>query len=288
MFLSDEFTKIDNDVYVRLTLIDAHTRIIINDILIAKNEFNKEFIKKFLIESLDGLPLDTIITDGHRAYPEIIDELGAKHQLCIFHIMSNLMKPINKRTGILKRKIESKEKNINQINKKILKLKENYPYKQGRPPKNDKKALKNIQDRKELKKEKSTLTQKIKEYKNEINELDHYKNKIQVMFNSKTLKTAMNRFNKLWDKKEELPVIIYDFIKNPYKKINRIFEYTKDLNIPKTNNLVELFYKITFPDKIKRIYRTFEGATNRIRLNNIKWTEENVIERYEEEIMANQ
>ena len=154
LFLSDEYIKINKEVYVRLSLIDAHTRIIINDILITKDQFNKEYIKSFFITSLDGFPLDTIITDGYRVYPQIIDEIGAKHQLCRFHIMENLMNPINKRINILERKIKSFEKKIEENNQKIQRLKAQYPYKQGRPPKEDNKAQKNINNRKNLKKRK--------------------------------------------------------------------------------------------------------------------------------------
>ena len=104
LFLSDEYIKINKEVYVRLSLIDAHTRIIINDILITKDQFNKEYIKSFFITSLDGFPLDTIITDGYRAYPQIIDEIGAKHQLCRFHIMENLMKPVKQKNKHTRKK----------------------------------------------------------------------------------------------------------------------------------------------------------------------------------------
>lgn len=114
----EEYIKINKEVYVRLSLIDAHTRIIINDILITKDQFNKEYIKSFLIISLNGYPLDTIITDGYRAYPQIIDEIGAKHKLCRFHIMENLMKPINKKINILERKIKSHKKKIEENNQK--------------------------------------------------------------------------------------------------------------------------------------------------------------------------
>ena len=284
----EEYIKINKEFYVRLSIIDAHTCIIINDILIQKNKFNKEYVKKFLTESLDGLPLDTIITDGYKSYPEIIDELGVKHQLCIFHIMANLMKPLNKRLNTLNRKIESKENSIKNINDKISKLKEEYPYKQGRPPKSNKKACKNLEDRKKLNKEKSEFKEKLDKYKKEYKELIYYKERITVIFNRKTLKAAKNKFNKLWDKKEELPQIIHDFLKSLSKKIKRALEFTEDPSIPKTNNLVELFYKVTFPGKIKRIYRTVEGAMNRIRMNNIRWMERNVIKKHEEKIMVNQ
>lgn len=285
LFLSDEYIKINGEVYVRLSLIDAHTRIIIKDIIIHKDKFDKEYIKTFLTESLKGLELNTIITDGHRAYPEIIDELGAKHQLCTFHIMQNLMNPL--KVKILEKRIESHKTKINKKQDKINQLKAEYPYKQGRPPKTDTKACKNLEDRKQLKMEKSELTSQLKQYKKELKELTTYKDKIKTMFKSKTLKTAMNRFNRMWDKKEELPQIIHDFLKSLSKKINRALEFTQDKYIPKTNNLVELFYKVTFPGKIKRIYRTIEGVENRIRMNNIHWMERNVIE-YHEKNKSNQ
>ena len=96
----------------------------------------------------------------------------------------------------------------------------------------------------------------------------------------KTLKTAINKLKKLL-KEKDLPDFIDKFVKNLLKKIDRTVQFVNDDNIPKTNNLIELFYKITFPEKIKRIYRTYEGAMNRIRLNNIRWMKRNVLEKYE-------
>ena len=86
-----EFIKINKEIYVRLKLIDAHTRMIINDNFIPKNQFNKEYIEKFFRQYTDGIKLETIITDGYSSYNEIIEKLGAKHQLCTFHLMNNLM-----------------------------------------------------------------------------------------------------------------------------------------------------------------------------------------------------
>ena len=87
----EEFIKINKEIYVRLKLIDAHTRMIINDNFIPKNQFNKEYIEKFFRQYTDGIKLETIITDGYSSYNEIIEKLGAKHQLCTFHLMNNLM-----------------------------------------------------------------------------------------------------------------------------------------------------------------------------------------------------
>ena len=213
----EEYLKINKEVYVRLSLIDAHTYLIINDIIISKDKFNKEYIKQFLTESLDGLELNTIITDGHRSYPEIIDELGAKHQLCIFHIMQTLMKPLSKKIRGHKRRIESWKNKIIKKQEKINKLKAEYPYGPGRPPHSDKKACKNVDDRKDLLMEKSELTTQLNNYNNELDEILKYKERIKKIFKFKTLKTSMKHFNELLNN-EELPTIIYDFLKNLSKK----------------------------------------------------------------------
>lgn len=99
---------------------------IINDELIPKDKFNKEYLEKFLKESTRGIKLNTIITDGHRSYPEIIERLGAKHQLCTFHIMQNLMIKLNpyihKKERIIKsltKSNETKEAKIEELKNKI-------------------------------------------------------------------------------------------------------------------------------------------------------------------------
>ena len=278
----EEFIKINKEIYVRLTIIDAHTRVIINDQLYRKEEFGKKLIKKFLTESLDGLKINTIITDGYTAYKEIIEEIGAKHQTCTFHLMQNLMTPLTKFINKRERSIKSLKKKINENETKINKLKSKINLKRGRYNKKDKKTQKNVEKRKKLKNEISIWKAQIRKYKKEIKEHNHYKEKIKVMFKSKTLKTAMNRFNKLNNKIEKLPKIIQEFIQKLSKKLQRAFEYTKNREIPKTNNLIELLFRTTFPGKIKRIYRTYEGAKNKIKLNNIRWFERQVIQKYKE------
>ena len=69
----EEFIKISKAVYVRMTLVDAKTKIIIADEVIIKDDFNQKTIKKFFKESLDGLKIKTIVTDGYKAYEEIIE-----------------------------------------------------------------------------------------------------------------------------------------------------------------------------------------------------------------------
>ena len=111
----EEFIKINKSVYVRMTITDYETKIIINDQIIPKDEFQRKTIKKFYKESLKGLKIYTIITDGYKAYKDIIKDLGAKHQKCVFHIMQNLMTPLQKIVNKKAKKIKQLE---NKINKK--------------------------------------------------------------------------------------------------------------------------------------------------------------------------
>ena len=94
---------------------------------------------------------------------------------------------------------------------------------------------------------------KIRKIKAKIKELLFYKKKIQKIFKAKTLKTTLKHSNELKENLDELPDVIKDYVKKFDKKINLVLEQVKDSNIPKTNNLVELFFKVTFPGKIKRI-----------------------------------
>ena len=131
----EEFIKINKEIYVRLTLIDAHTRMIINDEFIPENQFNKEYIEKFLKDSTNGIKLDTIITDGHSSYKEIIKKLNAKHQLCTFHLMQNLMTDLNPILHRKNNKIESLTEQNKKKQTQIEELKNKQPLKRGRKKK---------------------------------------------------------------------------------------------------------------------------------------------------------
>ena len=45
-----------------------------------------------------------------------------------------------------------------------------------------------------------------------------------------------------------------------FKKLEITFNHTKNRKIPSTNNLAKLLFRVTFSRKIKRIFRTYEGA----------------------------
>ena len=67
-------------------------------------------------------------------------------------------------------------------------------------------------------------------------------------------------------------------MKKVSKKLEITSNHTKNKKISSTNKLTELLFRLTFPRKIKRIFRTYEGAKKQIRLNNINWTKRNVLE----------
>ena len=88
-------------------------------------------------------------------------------------------------------------KKIEDNNQKMHRLKAQYPYKQGRPPKEDNKAQKNINNRKNLKRENSEYTQKLSQYNNEKTQILYYKDRINKIFDVKYYKTGINKINKL-------------------------------------------------------------------------------------------
>ena len=237
----------------------------------------KKPLKKYFKESFKGLKLNTIITDGYSAYPEIIEEIGAKHHSCTFHIMQRLMIPLQKLLNKRNRSIKALEEQIEKTTERIEELKNKMPLKRGRSKKTDKKLIKNQNQRKKLKLENDKNKFKLKQYKKEVKEYIQYKEKISKIFKSKSIKTAMKRFNKLNEKIDEMPEIIQDFMRKLSKKLEITLNHTKNRKIPSTNNLAELLFRVTFPGKIKRIFRTYEGAKRQIRLNNLNWTKRNVL-----------
>lgn len=68
--------------------------------------------KHFLDSSLVNLPKEALITDGAPAYPEIVDKIGMKHQLCVFHILKNHHSKTFKSIGKVSRRIRTIDKTI--------------------------------------------------------------------------------------------------------------------------------------------------------------------------------
>jgi predicted RNA-binding protein len=67
-----------------LTLYDVLLNIPVAEEIASKR--TTETIKRFIEKSTDNQPLIAITTDHFRRYKRIMDKLGVKHQLCIFHL----------------------------------------------------------------------------------------------------------------------------------------------------------------------------------------------------------
>ena len=115
----EEYLWIKHQPYVRLTLLDAKNKLIIEDTVIPRHNFSKNYIKLFLEASLEDLEVKTIVTDGYHAYSGIVEELGFNHQRCSFHSMKNLMDELVKKHNGLNRKIKTLNNQIPKLEKQI-------------------------------------------------------------------------------------------------------------------------------------------------------------------------
>lgn len=270
------FTK-NKEKYVRLTILDAKTRLILNDQIILQDQFDIDFIEIFLKYSLENQKRKILITDGNTAYPDIIKRLNMKQQKCVFHKMQNQRTPVWKKIHRLERKIKSKENQINKNIEKINTINKKYKTKPGPIPLKEKKIRRNIQKRKTLERENKKLKQEIRKIKKEIKDYEKYNERISSVFKSKTLKQAQKRFRRLQGEIKSMPEEVQKFIKSLSKDFETTTTYLINPEIPNTNNLLEGFYKITFPGKIKKIFRTEKGIKIRLKLSQMRWTKRNVI-----------
>jgi len=274
----EQYIFINKKLYMRMTIIDCENKIIIGEQLVCFDDFDDDTIKKFLEEQLEGLPLKAIVTDGRTSYKSIIESLGAIHHRCLFHLMQNLMKPLQRKLNQLNNANNKKEEKIRTNENKIEEIKKKYKGKTGRTSKDDKERIKDNQKRNKLENNNKELNKKIKENSDQIKELEYNKERIQNIFNVDTKKDAKRRFNTIYNSKDSLPPIIQRFLERMNKNLEILINHIEDEDIPTTNNIVENYYRTTLPGKHKRIYRTLEGAERRIKEQQLRWTHRIVLD----------
>ena len=189
----DEFLWIKHHPYVRLTLLDAENKLIIEDTIISRELFSKNYIKLFLETSLENLDVKTIIINGYRAYASIIDELGFNHQRCTFHTMKNLMDKLIKKHNGLNRRIKKLNTEIKELKKEINEISKKYKGQKGKTQKNDTQRQKDNQEKRKLNKKLSEKKAKRKKLTNKLKQDDSLEKKISLMFKSKTEKNARKK-----------------------------------------------------------------------------------------------
>ena len=152
-------------------------------------------------------------------------------------------------------------------------LRKKYKGNVGRPKKEDKKREKDIKKMKKLNSQISQLKTEKRKHKNHIKENNKYVKKISRILKSKSFKKkkAIEKFNEIYEIKDELSKEIRSHLINLKKYLPEALLHTKLKDVPRTNNLIESFYKATLPRKIKYIYMTYDGVMNRIILADLRW-----------------
>ena len=182
-------------------------------------------------------------------------------------------KKINK----LKRRIRALERKIKENEERITKLKE---YSKGMPNRVSKKETertKRIKKRKKLMKDNRKYRSELKQKRKELKEQERTNERIANIYDTDTQKATIRRFKTIYHQLDEFDENTQKFLKNLDRKFDKTTEYYKNSQIPRTNNKIEGYFKITLPSHIKRIYRTREGLIRWIRLQKIRWMEKNVL-----------
>ena len=273
----EQYVFVNKKLYLRLTLIDYHSKLIMGDSLVCEEDYNNQSIQEFLEKSLKDQPIKVIVTDGRKGYKSIIEAVGAIQHRCFFHIMQNLMTPLtkyinkkNRRIKTLKRKINDKEEKITNIKA----VKKNYP---GRTPYSDKKTIRQEKRIKKYEGKIKDYNNEIKEIEKELKKIDKEKERVHKIWESKTFKEAKRRYNTIHNQKDQLNPIIASFLDRIESKLDVMLNHLENESIPATNNRVENYYRTTLPGYQKRIYRTLDGLKRRIREQQIRWIHRNVL-----------
>ena len=80
----EQFLRINGQRMYRLTLYDQIRNIPVAEQIVPKR--TPQIITQFIQESTSNKPLISITTDHMPLYKNIMDNIGVKHQLCIFHL----------------------------------------------------------------------------------------------------------------------------------------------------------------------------------------------------------
>ncbi len=104
-----------------------------------------------------------------------------------------------------------------------------------------------------------------------------YSDRISEIFDQNTIKDAKRRFNILYNQIDFLPDDVAKFLRNLEKDLDATLSHIENENIPKTNNWLELFFKIVFPKKYRNRFKTNKGVKRYLRGGKIKWYENVVL-----------
>ena len=84
----EQFLRLNGVRHYRLTLFDSVLNIPVAEKIVRHRI--PENTKKFIQETTQNKPFKCLTTDLFPMYRNVTDELGVKHQLCIFHLFKTI------------------------------------------------------------------------------------------------------------------------------------------------------------------------------------------------------
>ena len=182
------------------------------------------------------------------------------------------MTPLQKHKNKIERRIKTLNQKIEDKTEKIKEIQNNKKKYIGPIPQSDKKTRRQHNQIKKLEQDIKKHRKEIKEKTKELKEINYNQERIQKIWDSKTIKQAQRRYNTLYHQKNYLNPIIAKFLDNIKPDLDVILNHLMDTEIPATNNIIENYYRTTLPRSQKRIFRTLKGLKRRIREQQIRWT----------------
>ena len=185
-------------------------------------------------------------------YPDIIDKMRIKHQLCIFYIIKN------HHTKTFK-SISKVAKRIRTINNQIANNKTTMDLLANEIKNNNLSEKKKTTKRKKIKdldEKNKKLRKERKEKKKELKELLKTNERIENIYDTDTKKGSRRRFNTLNNRRKFLDRNTCSFLESLDKKFDRTVTFYNGPLILRTNNNIERYFGITLPSFIKRKYET--------------------------------
>ena len=182
-------------------------------------QLHNEFLEIFLKYSLEGLPKKILITDGHMAYPPIIERICIKQQLCIFHIIKNHHDKSYKIINKIQRRIKSLETKINKNEERIQRIKnKSKEINEKRRSIKDITRQNRIKTRKKLEKQTRQLRRDLSEKRKELQDQESITERIRAIYDTDTEKAAKQRFNTIYNKIKQNDKNTQNFLKTLKKK----------------------------------------------------------------------
>lgn len=275
----EQFPTVNKNNMTRMMVIDAQTKYPYYDYLEEAVLFDAELIEKYLHVVLDDIPHEVLVTDGYQAYPSIIKKFDMIQQRCVFHMMYNVgmdIYPVIKR---INRNNKNKYMKLEKINEKLTKKLEEYKPTKGRIKEEEQKEIHDLI--KELEQEIREIKKEIKLNKKQIKELNRYLERISNIFEAENMTIARGRLTRLTNNTEHMPKCVTKSTKRIERNFTELTQFIQNELIPKTNNLIELYFKTTLPKQLKRRYRTIKGLLRRLKSARIRWIHRNVLENEE-------